>query len=66
MYVCVCRKYSYRQLNKNMICSSARLCVYMLGKVYWPNISIIGRSKEDKKLTLLTYVRMRVCICDGP
>ena len=25
-------------------------------------MSIVGRSKEDKKLTLLTYMCMRVCI----
>ena len=43
-----------------MICSP--VCVYMLGKVYWVNVSIASRSKEDKKLTLLTYMCIRVCI----
>ena len=39
-------------------------CVHvcMLGKVDWVNESLGGRSKEDKKLTLLTYICMHVCI----
>ena len=37
------------------------VCVHVK-KVYWPNVSIVGRSKEDEKLTLLTYMCMRVCI----
>ena len=36
------------------------LCVHV-GKVYWINVSIVGRSKEDKKLALFTY--MCVCVC---
>ena len=59
--VCVCRKYNYGQLSKNMICSPVCACVHV-GKVYWINVSIVGRSKEDKKLTLLKYVCMRVCV----
>ena len=58
--VCVCRKYSYGQLNKH-ICSPVCACVHV-GKVYWINVFIVGRSKEDKKLTLLPYMSMRVCI----
>ena len=26
-------------------------------------MSIVSRSKEDKKLTLLTYMGMRACVC---
>ena len=46
-----------------MICSP--VCVHA-GKVYRINASIVGRSKEDKKLTLLTYMCTRECIyvCD--
>ena len=58
--VCVCRKYSDGQLNKNMICSSMSACVHV-GKVYRINVSIVEQSKKDKKLTLLTYMYMRVC-----
>ena len=36
-------------------------CVHV-GKVYWINVSIVGQSKKDKKLALLTYMCMRVCI----
>ena len=61
MRVRVCRKYSYGQLRKNGICSPAHACTHV-GKVYRITMSIIGRSKEDKKLTLLTYMCMRVCI----
>ena len=59
--VCVCRKYSYDQLNKNMICSPVCACVHIT-KVYWINVSIVSRNNEDKILTLLTYICMRVCI----
>ena len=41
------------------VCVCVCVCV---SKVYWINASIVGRSKEDKKLTLLTYMCMRVCI----
>ena len=61
LHVCVCRKYSYGQLNKNMICLPVYACVHV-GKVYGINVSIVDRSNEDKKLTLLTYMCMRVCI----
>ena len=61
MRLWVCRKYSYGQLNKIMICSPLCACVHVR-KVYWINVSIVGRSKEDKKWTLLTYMCMRVCI----
>ena len=44
-----------------MICSPVCVCVYV-GKVYLINVSIVGRSKEDKKFTLPTYMCMRVCI----
>ena len=57
----VYRKYSNGQLNKNVICSPACACVHV-GKVYWINVSRIGQSKVDKKLTLLTYMCMRVCM----
>ena len=52
---------------KKMICLPLCACVYV-GKVYRINVSIVGRSKEDKKLTFLTYMRMRVYIyiCEGP
>ena len=53
--VCVGRKYSYGQFNKKMICSPVCACVHV-GKVYRINVSVVGRSKEDKKLTLLTYM----------
>ena len=59
--VCVCRKYRYSQLNKNMISSPVCACVHV-GKVYRINVSIVGRSKDDKKLTLLTYMCMHVRI----
>ena len=36
--------------------------VYMLGKVYWVNVSIVGRSRGLKKMTLLTYMCMRACL----
>ena len=36
-----------------MICSPVCACVH-IGKVYWINVSMVGRSKEDKKLTLLS------------
>ena len=56
----VCRKYSYGKFNKNYL-FPVFACVHV-GKVYRINVSIVGRSKEDKKLTLLTYMCMRVCI----
>ena len=46
-----------------------RVCVCLyVNKVYQINGSIVGRSKEDKNLTLLTYMGMCVCeyISDGP
>ena len=48
-----------------MICSLVCACVHV-GKVYRIIVSIVGRSKEDKKLPLLTYMCMCVCIyvCD--
>ena len=57
----LCRKYSYGQLNKNRI---VRPCVYvyMLVKSIEIKVSIVGRSKKDKMLTLLTYMGMCVCI----
>ena len=59
--MCVCRKYSCGQLNENMI---VRPCVCLhVNKVYQINGSIIGRRKEDKNLTLLTYMGMCVCVC---
>ena len=63
--VYVCRKYSYGQLNKTMICSPVCACVHVR-KVYWINVSIFGRSKKYKNLTLFTYMCMHVCIyeCD--
>ena len=39
------------------------VCVYLLvSKVYQINGSIVDRSKEDKNLSLLTYMGMCVCI----
>ena len=60
-YVHVCRKHRYGQFNKKLF---VRPCVHVdnVGKVYRINVSIVGRSKEDKKLALLKYMRMRVCI----
>ena len=45
-----------------MICLPVCACVDV-GKVYWINMCIVGQSKEDKKLTLLTYMWMCVCVC---
>ena len=44
--VCVCRKHSYGQFNKNdlFVC----VCVLHIGKVYRINVSIVDRSKDDK------------------
>ena len=58
--VCVCRKHSYGQSNKKMICSPVCACVHV-GNIYQINESIVGRSKEDKELTLLTYMSIYVC-----
>ena len=44
-----------------MICSPECACVHV-GKVDRINVSIVGRSKKDRKLTLLTYMCMRMCI----
>ena len=59
--VCISRKYSYGQFIKKLF-TRPFVRVYMLGKVYSINMFIVGRSKENKNLTLLTYMRMRVCI----
>ena len=59
VWVYVCRKYSYDQLNKNLICSPVCVCVCVcvhVGKVYWINVSIVNRIKEEKSLALLTYM----------
>ena len=59
----LCRKYSYGQLNENRIvrpCVRVCVCVCLhVCKVYQNYVSIVGRSKENKKLTLLTYMCMR-------
>ena len=57
-YVRVCRKYSYGQFNKNDLFARVCMCIC------WESISLVGPSKEDKKLTLLTSMCMRVCICE--
>ena len=46
-----------------MIYSPMCACPHV-GKVYWINVSIVGRSKKDKKMTLLTCVCMCVYVCD--
>ena len=38
------------------------VCLHVY-KVYQIKGSIVGRSKEDKTLTLLTYMGMCVCVC---
>ena len=46
-----------------MICSPVCASVHV-GKVYWINVSIVGRSKEDKNwLYLHTCVCVCVCVC---
>ena len=45
--VCVCRKYSYGQFNKNDLFTRVCVCVHV-GKVYLINVSIVGLSKKDK------------------
>ena len=59
----LCRKYSYGQLNENKIVRPCVCVCLHVSKVYWNNASIVGRSKEDKKLTLLTYMYMRTRVC---
>ena len=61
MCVCVYVENTAMASSIKMICSPVRACVHV-GKVYRINVSIVGRSKKDKKLTLLTYMFMRVCI----
>ena len=44
-----------------MICSP--VCAYVrVWKVYRINVARVGRSEKDKKLTLFTYMCMRVCM----
>ena len=49
------------------VCVCVCVCLHV-DKVYQINGSIVGRSKEDKNLTLLTYMGICVCLCisDGP
>ena len=70
MCVCVYVENAVIARSIEIICSPGCACVHV-GKVYWINVFIVGRRKEDKKLTLLTYMCMRVCIYvrdrkDGP
>ena len=62
--MCVCSKHSYGQFNKNDL--FAHVCVHV-GKVYWINVSRVGRSKKDKKIDF-TYTHVYACvyICEGP
>ena len=59
----LCRKYRFGQLNENrIVCPCVCVCGYLhVNKVYQINGSIVGWSKEDKNLTLLTYMGMCVC-----
>ena len=50
------------QFNFNLFIYSLHVHV---GKVYWINVPIVGQSKEDEKLTLLTYMCAYVYICGG-
>ena len=61
MCVCVYIENTATASSIKIICSPVCACVYD-GKVYLINVSIVGRSKKDKKLTLLTYMSMLVCI----
>ena len=65
MCVCVHVENTAMASPIRMICSPVCACVHV-GKVNRINVSIVGRSKKDKKLTLLTYMCMCVCIyvCD--
>ncbi len=55
------RKYSGGQLNENrIVCPCVCVCLHV-NKVYQINGSIVGQSKEDKILNLLTYMGMCVC-----
>ena len=62
----LCRKYSCDQLNENRIVHPCVCVCLHVNKVYQINGSIVGRSKEDDDLTLLTYMGMCVYINDGP
>ena len=50
---------------KIWFCSLVCACVHV-GKVYWINVSIVGRNKEDKKIDF-TYIDVYACvyICEG-
>ena len=62
VFVCVYVENTAMASWKNMVCSPMCACVHF-GKVYWVHVFIVGRSKEGKKFTLLTYMCMRVCVC---
>ena len=59
--VCVCVESTAMASSIKMICSPVCASVYV-GKVDWINASIAGRNKEEKQLTLFTYMCMRVCV----
>ena len=60
MCVCVYVENTVMASSIKIICSLVCACVYV-GKVYCINVSIVGRSKKDKKLTLLIYMGIYVC-----
>ena len=62
--LCVYRKQQW--LNKNDLFARVYVCVYMLGKSVESMFPLLAEVKKIKKLTLLMYMCMRVCIyvCD--
>ena len=61
MCICVYAVNTAMASSIKRICSPVYVCVHV-EKVYLTNLSIVGRIKENKKLTLLTYMGMCVCI----
>ena len=62
-FMCVCVYVENTAMTSWIKIWFVRSCVSVhVRKVYWPNVSIVGRSKEGKKLTLLPCMCTHVCI----
>ena len=57
MCVCVYVENTAMASSIKMICLPVCACVHV-GKIYQINVSIVGWSQKDKKLTLLSYMCM--------
>ena len=66
MCVCIYEVNTAMASSIKMIRSSVCASVHV-EKVYWVNVSIVGRSKEDKKIDF-PYIHVYACvyICKGP